>query len=191
MPRHPNPNRPPKPAKGGRPKNPETAKMGWKGKRQEGKAEKDKRIRLLLDIISTGQYVTHVTPSTLAKQWGIGQHNVEEMAAEAARFIRMRMADDDILGATLLGGLQTIFASAVSGGEAGDAVKSALAIVGIKEKLWKVGQAGYDCTNGVDMAAETMALELSLVDEARAAAAANEAAPAPPQPPPVDEGPKP
>jgi hypothetical protein len=164
--------------------------MGWKGRRQEGKAEKDKRIRLLLDIIATGQYVTHVTPSTLAKQWGIGQHNVEEMAAEAARFIRMRMADDDILGATLLGGLQTIFASAVSGGEAGDAVKSALAIVGIKEKLWKVGPAA-DYTHGVDMAAETMALELSLVDEARAAAASNEAAPVAPPPPPADEGAKP
>ena len=191
-PRRRNPPLPPKPPTGRKPKpkNPETRKVDWKTKRAQQKIQKDKRFRLILDILITGQYVTHVTPTNLAEQWDLSVKEVEDMASDAARALRLQIADDDILGVTLLGGLQTIFAAAIDKGESGDAVKSALAIVGIKEKLWKAGQR-QDHTTGVDMVAETMAIELALVDEARAAAAQNEApAPAPP-PPAQPEGPSP
>lgn len=166
---------PPRPPKPPRPpgKRPLHGTAGAsKVKRAELKAEKDKHIRLLMDILITGQYVTHVTSATLAEQWGVTKHCVEDLASEAARFLRLRLADDDILGVTLIGGLQGLFATAVDKSSTGDAVKSALAIVGIKDKLWKTGTG-----RGETGDPEALPLELALVDEARAAAAQNEAPP--------------
>lgn len=153
-------------------------------KREGQKAQKDKRVRLIADMLITAQYIPHVTPAELADQWGITPHEVEVMASETARYLRLRLSDDDILGATLLGGLQTIFANAVGKNEAGDAVKAALAIIGIRPKLWTDGSGGANAPP------ETFELELALVDEARRAAETNEA-PAIHAPPPPAEGPAP
>lgn len=155
--------------------------------RQRAKAEqrdeKDKRVRLLMDMLMTGQYIPYITPTELGKQWDMQAHNVEIMAGQAARFLRLRLADDDVIGVTLLGGLQVCFARSVEDKETGDAVKAALGILGIRNKM---GIEKRHIDGG--SRSETFEVELSLIDEARRAAAENDG-PAPASPTSTQGGP--
>ena len=160
-----------------RPPRPPLNKIARAKQKNDEKNEKDKRVRLLCDIISTGQYIPYITPTELGKQWGLSRHSVEGMAAQAARHIRLCLSEDDIVGSTLLSGLQLCFAKAVEKNQTGDVVKAALGIVGIREKF------GFEKRRtDMDKRSETFEVELALIDEARRAAEEN-AAPAPPPKP--------
>lgn len=96
------------------------------------------RVEHIAQMIARGQYVTGDTAHELAKIWNLQSFNyIEHLAGEARRLLDARLDKSrDSLIAEAMVTLQTARRIAIEEGKPGDAVKAALAILGVADKYY-------------------------------------------------------
>jgi hypothetical protein len=159
---------------------PDKRKSAKHDRSKNGRDLKDERIRHLITLLSTNQYMSTVTPYELEKDWGVKATYIEHLAGDAARIMRFSLLNNDLVFAQVAAGLQFIQAAATHEGKYGEAIKAMLARVAIVERAKTVrGAVGSDETEQADPDAERD-LAIAAILPARAAAEANERGDSPP-----------
>lgn len=149
-------------------------------------ALKEARVRHIMTLITSGQWVTWVTAEQLSHEpdpelpegergWGISIVQIEALASDAAARLRERLASDDITRAATIGALEMIRTLAMQERKWDSAVKAILAINGIQVR----GKLGADILDPANGGQHTININNIIRPEAIAAAAKNEAAAAP------------
>jgi len=100
---------------------PSAGRHSSREEREEKSAKKQERVRFLMTLIATSQYVTHLTADQYAREWRLSVGYVEQLACEAAARLREKVFTDDLIHVSVLTTLQTIAATAMAASaEAGE-----------------------------------------------------------------------
>lgn len=141
---------------------------------------KDERIAHLMSLISTGQYIPHVTPRELQVEWKVTSvAYVEHCASEAARALRLIHTQTPMLVAGTLATLQTIVGLAIASGDYGSAIKALLAKQGMVERVIALGWDKDAIETTAEEKEDEREITLAAILPHRLAAEANERGDAP------------
>lgn len=107
---------------------------------RDAAALKDERVIHLMNLLSLGQYIPHLTPRELAKEWGYATHaTVEHMASEAARILRMVNLKTEMIVGTTLAMMGSITQLAIAKGDYKTALAGLIAKQGMSERYIALG----------------------------------------------------
>lgn len=94
-------------------------------------SENEVRVSEICDIMSAGQWVTHITAGRLASEWGVSVNTVDKLAAEASRRLRFIVSKAPDLRARMIANLEVITSMALNKGRSRDAIEAIKAMAGI------------------------------------------------------------
>lgn len=94
-------------------------------------SESEARVSEICDIMSAGQWVTHITAGRLASEWGVSVNTVDKLAAEASRRLRFIVSKAPDLRARMIANLEVITSMALNKGRSRDAIEAIKAMAGI------------------------------------------------------------
>lgn len=92
---------------------------------------KKERVRLCIDLMCSGQWVSGVTGPGLAEQWGCNERTITADSAEASRYIRERVVNSDELRSRLSSTLETITSMAITRGNYRDSLRAIEVLSGL------------------------------------------------------------
>jgi hypothetical protein len=131
------------------------------------KATKQERIRVCVELMAGGEWVSGVTATELAELFGVTPLTLAEDAAEASRYIRQSIADTDELRAMLSATLQTITQRCMAKKELRTAVEAVRVLAGVSgaERPKKLEHSG-DVASFLSLAfSDTVCREAGTDDE--------------------------
>jgi hypothetical protein len=127
-------------------KSPKARAKGFGEGRREvpGAPEKPERIRVIIDLMTSGRWVTRRTIEQLAQKWGLSTNTLDRDAAEASRMIRGSVVGDDELRAQLMATLQSLTQKAIAVNQLRTAVEAVRVLAGVSgaEKPRKLEHSG-------------------------------------------------
>jgi len=98
-------------------------------RRRGGKTEE--RIRHLITLMVSGNYITHITPARLAIEWGVAPNTVEHYACEASRRLRATTTESPELRARIKANMEVITVLALKSKRLRDAIEAQRLLLGV------------------------------------------------------------
>jgi hypothetical protein len=92
---------------------------------------KVERIRHIVGLMSTGQWVTGVTGPELQELWGLSHATIDSDSGEASRIVREAVASSDDIRARVIATLEAITSKAMQKNQLRTAVESVKALAGV------------------------------------------------------------
>ena len=84
-----------------------------------------------MTLMVTGNYITHVTATRLAIEWGIAPNTVEHYACEASRRLRATTSESPELRARIKANMEVITALALKSKRLRDAIEAQRLLLGV------------------------------------------------------------